>query len=109
VRKSSVQSTCQNPIGPRVPGYPQPTPAQPGPATPWFTEYLPQPALRDRPVTGADLEGDRQDHRRNSQSGRAAPIDIDVDVVAAVASEHLVGWAKDKGLCVKVGESLGAQ
>jgi len=51
------------PSGPGVPACPQPTPAQPGPTTPWFTEYL--------PTTSTSPAPDRTTHGPSRKSSAA--------------------------------------
>ena len=58
-RSGSCPVLCQQPH--RAPGCPQPTSAQPGPATPWFTEYLPVPSL--------GLHGHQASHQQAAQVG----------------------------------------
>jgi len=99
------------PSGPGVPACPQPTPAQPGPTTPWFTEYL-RPIFPERFASFDEAHAFCQrfftwynEEHRHSGIGLHTPSDLNprshfvvfhvckyVTVVLGASRCRLLGW-----------------
>jgi len=71
------------PSGPGVPACPQPTPAQPGPTTPWFTEYLQLIANHPNAAWSWDIT-----KLRSTVRGKYLELYVIIDIF----SRYVVGW-----------------